>query len=108
MIGYSFVHTAIDDHCRLAYSEIHPHERKDNANAFWHRAHAFFAGHGITVERVLTYNGSAHKSHAWRDALTAVIPFVSRRRTRPGKATRPRPVTGPGARRRPAGRGRQA
>lgn len=52
--GYSFVHTAMDDHARLACSEVLTDERKETAAAFWERANAFFTGHGITVERVLT------------------------------------------------------
>jgi transposase-like protein len=54
VIGYSFIHTAIDDHSRLAYSEVLTNERKETAAAFWRRANAFFMAHGITVERVLT------------------------------------------------------
>ncbi|MFH8388079.1 leucine zipper domain-containing protein, partial [Kitasatospora sp. NPDC018058] len=54
VIGYSYIHSAIDDHSRLAYSEVLTDERKETAAAFWRRAQAFFARHGITVERVLT------------------------------------------------------
>ena len=80
-IGYSYIHTAIDDHSRLAYSEILTNERKETAVAFWHRAQAFFTNHGITVERVLTDNGAAYTSHAWRDTLTAA--GITHKRTRP-------------------------
>ncbi|MDX2939609.1 IS481 family transposase [Streptomyces ipomoeae] len=69
--GYSYLHTAVDDHSRLAYSEIHADEKKETAVAFWGRAQAFFTQAGITVERVLTDNGSCCKSHLWRDALAA-------------------------------------
>ncbi|MDN5385763.1 IS481 family transposase, partial [Streptomyces sp. LB8] len=69
--GYSYVHTAVDDHSRLAYSEILTDEKKETAVAFWGRAQAFFASCGITVERVLTDNGSCYKSRLWRDALAA-------------------------------------
>jgi hypothetical protein len=41
-------------------------ETAATALAFWARARTYFAGHGITVERVLTGNGSAYRSHAWR------------------------------------------
>jgi transposase-like protein len=54
VIGYSYLHTAIDDHSRLAYSEILPDERKQTAVAFLHRARAFYAAAGITIERILT------------------------------------------------------
>ncbi|RBY78249.1 IS481 family transposase, partial [Blastococcus sp. TF02A-26] len=67
-IGYCYVHSAIDGYTRLAYSEALDDETAATALAFWARARAFFAGHGITVERVLTDNGSPYVSHAWRDA----------------------------------------
>ncbi|MEV7618497.1 IS481 family transposase, partial [Streptomyces sp. NPDC089799] len=81
VIGYSYVHSAVDDHSRLAYSEVLTDERKETAVAFWQRAQTFFAAHGITVERVLTDNGSCYKSHAWRDALAAA--GITHKRTRP-------------------------
>ncbi len=67
-LGYCYVHSAIDGHTRLAYSEALDDETAATALAFWTRARAFFAHHGITVERVLTDNGAAYVSHAWRDA----------------------------------------
>jgi hypothetical protein len=70
----------VDDHSRLAYSEIHADERKETAVAFWERARAFFTGHAITVERVLTDNGSCYRSHAWRQALAAA--GITHKRTR--------------------------
>jgi transposase InsO family protein len=66
-LGYCYVHSAIDAHTRLAYSEALNDETAATALAFWTRARAFFARHGITVDRVLTDNGSAYRSHAWRD-----------------------------------------
>ena len=53
-LGYAFVHSAIDAHSRLAYSEIHTDERATTAIGFWQRARAFFISYGITVERVLS------------------------------------------------------
>ncbi|WP_371623634.1 IS481 family transposase [Streptomyces sp. NBC_01116] len=79
--GYSYIHTAVDDHSRLAYSEIHADEKKETATAFWTRAHAYFTSVGITVERVLTDNGACYKSHAWRDVLAAA--GITHKRTRP-------------------------
>jgi len=81
VIGYSYLHTAIDDYSRLAYSEILPDERKDTAVAFWHRASAFYAAAGIIIERVMTDNGSCYKSFAWRDALAAA--GITHKRIRP-------------------------
>ena len=79
--GYSYIHTAVDDHSRLAYSEILTDEKKETATAFWTRAHAYFTQAGITVERVLTDNGSCYKSHLWRDTLAAA--GITHKRTRP-------------------------
>ena len=58
VLGYGYVHTAIDDHSRLAYSEVLADEQASTAAAFWRRALTWFASLGITVERVLTDNGS--------------------------------------------------
>jgi len=80
-LGYGYLHTAIDDHSRLAYTEILPDERKHTAAAFWQRAQAFFTDAGITVRRVLTDNGSAYRSRLWRDTLTAA--GIAHKRTRP-------------------------
>jgi hypothetical protein len=63
------LHNAVDDHCRLAYTEILANERKETAVAFWRNAQKFFTTNGITVQRVLTDNGSCYKSLLWRDAL---------------------------------------
>lgn len=69
-VGYDFVHSAVDDHSRLAHSEVLPDERKETCIAFWSRAHAFFTAHNITDERVLTDNGNPYRSQLWRDLLT--------------------------------------
>ncbi|MFB7111411.1 integrase core domain-containing protein, partial [Streptomyces sp. NPDC056291] len=71
----------VDDHSRLAYSEIHTDEKKETATTFWTRAHTFYAQAGITVERVLTDNGSCYRSRDWRDALAAA--GIAHKRTRP-------------------------
>lgn len=81
VIGYSYIHSAVDDHSRLAYSEVLPDERKETATAFWTRAHAFFKRHDITVERVLTDNGACYKSFLWHDTLTAA--GITHKRIRP-------------------------
>ncbi|MDQ1084706.1 transposase InsO family protein [Microbacterium sp. SORGH_AS 344] len=67
--GYAFIHSAVDDHSRLAYSEILDDERKDTVTAFWTRAHAWFTDAGIDVKAVMTDNGTGYRSHAFRDAL---------------------------------------
>ncbi|WP_426593410.1 IS481 family transposase [Cellulomonas sp. McL0617] len=69
-LGYDYVHTAIDDHSRLAYAEIHDDEKGATAAAFLTRAIAFYAAHGIAVERLITDNAfSYRRSLAFRDAV---------------------------------------
>jgi DNA-binding transcriptional regulator YdaS (Cro superfamily) len=58
-IGWDHLHVAVDDASRLAYTEILPDERKASAIAFLARALAWFARHGVRVERIMTDNGSA-------------------------------------------------
>ena len=57
-VGWDYVHIAIDDCTRLAYAEVLPDEKASSAIAFLRRAVAFYRRHGITVERVMTDNGS--------------------------------------------------
>lgn len=61
----------IDDHSRVAYVEIHADETAATAIAVLRRAIAWFANHGVNVEKVLSGNGSAYRSRAWRDPCTA-------------------------------------
>ena len=70
-IGYCYVHSAVDDHSRLAYSEVHDDEQALTAVGFWQRARAFFAGYGITIRAVLTDNGSCYRSQRWLQEITA-------------------------------------
>ncbi len=81
VIGYGYVHTAIDDHSRLAYSEVLPDETAATAAAWWRRAVAWFAKQGVVVERVLTDNGSCYRSADWASACAALA--VRHQRTRP-------------------------
>jgi transposase InsO family protein len=64
--GWEFVHVAVDDHSRLAYAEVLRDETAASAIAFLRRALAFFARHGVRVERVMTDNGSAYRAHKHR------------------------------------------
>ena len=69
-LGFDYIHSAVDDHSRLAYSEICSDERGPTAAAFWSRASAFFAAYGIVVHRVLTDNAFAYRnSFAFRTAV---------------------------------------
>ncbi|HET8958279.1 MAG TPA: IS481 family transposase [Microcella sp.] len=70
--GYAFLHHAVDDHSRLAYSEQLPDERKETAAGFWRRAEAFFADHGITVTAVMTDNGACYRSRDFAAALGSI------------------------------------
>jgi len=67
--GYRYLHHAVDDNSRVAYSEILDDERKETAAGFWTRANAFFASLGVTVTAVMTDNGACYRSHAFADAL---------------------------------------
>lgn len=61
-VGYDYVHSMIDDHSRLAYSEVLPDEKGPTCAAFLQRAIAYFAGHGITrIERLMTDNALAYR-----------------------------------------------
>ena len=60
-IGYDFVHTAIDDHSRLAYAEIHDDEKGTTCAGFLTRAAAFYATHGIIVECVISDNARNYR-----------------------------------------------
>jgi transposase InsO family protein len=62
VIGWEYVHVAVDDYSRLAYAEVLPDEKATTAVGFIRRTLAFFARHGIRVERILTDNGSAYRS----------------------------------------------
>ena len=60
--GYDYVHSAVDDHSRLAYSEIHPDERGVTCAGFLARAAAFFALHGIDrIEEVMSDNAFSYR-----------------------------------------------
>jgi transposase InsO family protein len=80
--GWQHLHVAIDDHSRIAYCEVLAGQGAEHSCAFLRRAVAWFrAERGIGIERVLTDNGHAYRSHAWADLCTALE--IQRRRTRP-------------------------
>jgi len=90
--GWDYVHIAIDDCTRLAYAEVLSDEKATTAIAFLARAVAFYRRHGITVERLLTDNGSAYRAAI--HALACKALGIRHLRTRPrrpqtnGKAER--------------------
>ena len=81
LMGHAFVHTVIDDNSRVSYAEIHDDETAATAIGVLRRAVAWFTDRGVTVERVLSDNGSAYKSHAWRDACAEL--GITPKKTRP-------------------------
>ncbi len=80
--GYRYIHPALDDRTRLAYSEILDDERAVTTAAFWARAAAWFAQLGIRCERVITDNGSCYRSRLWLDACAATNTTVKKTRPR--------------------------
>jgi transposase InsO family protein len=67
-VGWEFVHVCVDDHSRVAFSEIKPDEKADSAVPFLKAAVAYYKNLGVTVTRVMTDNGSCYKAFAFRDA----------------------------------------
>ena len=80
-LGTAFVHTVLDDYSRVVYAEIHDDETAATAIAVLRRAVAWFTARGVVVERVLSDNGSAYKSHAWRDTCHQL--GITVKKTRP-------------------------
>ena len=71
-VGYTYLHSAVDDHSRLAYSEFCPDEKGNTCIRFLQRARAWFAEHGIMIQAVMTDNGVGYKSRVFADTLEAV------------------------------------
>jgi transposase InsO family protein len=69
--GWDFLHVCVDDASRLAYTEVLPSEGQYDTTAFLERALAWLARHGVTVQRVMTDNGSAYRSKLFAKALQA-------------------------------------
>jgi transposase InsO family protein len=90
--GWEFVHVAIDDHSRLAFSKILPDEKKESAVAFLNATVQHYRRLGVEVARVMTDNGSCYKSRAFRQACRELA--IKHIRTKPytpqtnGKAER--------------------
>ena len=75
------MHTVLDDPSPVAYAEIHADEKAATAIAVLQRAVAWFADRGVTIERVLSDNGSAYRSHLWRETCADLA--IKHSRTRP-------------------------
>ena len=90
--GWEALHVAVDDHSRLAFTQILPDQKTSTAIAFLRDAVDFFARHGIAIRALLTDNGSCYRSQYFRHACSEL--GLKHRRTRPyspqtnGKAER--------------------
>ena len=91
-VGWEYVHLAIDDHSRVAYSEIFPDEKRSSCLQFLFNALRFFRAHGVKVQRVMTDNGTSFRSRRYAKALRLLK--IKHLRTKPytpktnGKAER--------------------
>lgn len=81
-VGYRYIHTAIDDRTRVAYSEILNDEQAVTAAEFWTRAERWFNARGVRCERVITDNGSCYRSMLWLQACTVTGTTVKKTRPR--------------------------
>jgi transposase InsO family protein len=81
LVGTAFIHTVLDDHSRLAYSEIRADETQETAVSVLRSAVAWFAARGVRTERVLSDNGSCYRSRLW--AQTCAELGITPKRTRP-------------------------
>jgi len=79
--GYTYIHSAIDAHSRIAYSEILGPETALSTTQFLRRAVGYFGSLGIMVERVLSDNGAGYKSHLWADTCAEL--GIHHTRTKP-------------------------
>lgn len=90
--GWEYLHVCVDDHSRLAYTELLADEKATTSTCFLIRAAGWFERHGVRINRVMTDNGSGYVSHLFRDAAACL--GVRHLRTRPytprtnGKAER--------------------
>ena len=80
LTGTCYLHTVIDDHSRVAYVEARDDETKETATDVLRNAVAWFAARGVTVQRVLSDNGSCYRSHLWADtcAELGIVPKKTR------------------------------
>jgi len=77
-IGYDYIHSMVDDHTRLAYSEAHDDERGTTCAGFLLRAAAYFAAHGVRIERVLSDNHFSYRNSS--DFIEAVAAIGARQK----------------------------
>src|SRR5258708_37528252 len=80
-VGWEFVHVCIDDHSRVAFSQILPDEKAQSAVSFLKAAVPYYKSLGVTVTRVMTDNGSCYKAFDFRDACQEI--GLKHKRTKP-------------------------
>ena len=80
-IGICYLHTVIDDHSRVAYVEAREDETKETATEVLRNAVAWFGERGVTVQRVISDNGSCYKSKLWKKTCTDL--GITAKKTRP-------------------------
>jgi transposase InsO family protein len=68
--GWEYVHVCIDDASRIAFAQVLPNEKRESAIAFLKAALAYYKSLGITVDRVMTDNGSCYISKKFRKTCT--------------------------------------
>ena len=87
-VGWEFCHSIIDDHSRLAYTELHRDEKAATVTAFLERALEFFADHGIQPARLQTDNAWTYvHNRSLRELLAAHGITTARSRPAPRSAT---------------------
>jgi transposase InsO family protein len=79
--GHAFVHSVLDDHSRVVYSEVHDDERKETAAAVLRRAAFWFLARGVVIEEAISDNGSCYRSKLWRETCRDLN--IKPRRTKP-------------------------
>lgn len=80
-VGYTYLHCAVDDHSRVAYVEAHDNEQAKTLVEFWSRAQDWFWARGMTVDEVMSDNGSNFRSRVFAELLADRA--IKHRRTRP-------------------------
>jgi transposase InsO family protein len=80
-VGYTYLHCAVDDHSRVAYVEAHDNERAQTLVGFWERAQNWFWAKGMTIDEVMSDNGSNFRSRDFAELLATRA--IRHRRTRP-------------------------
>ena len=79
--GFLALHVAVDDHSRLAFTQMLPDQKAETTVGFLHSALSFFAGHGISVRALLTDNGSSYRSRQFPQTCQSLQPQAPKNQT---------------------------